>query len=128
MNFLLSRQFFPEAIREVFSMGAGGVDPRRGKRFTLEDLDRADSRATNSAPLPSQQVLECLQEDPEGRFQQASIAGHPAANFHFLAMQRLAGYSWQELSAELGIPIPTLSSFYQRCLTKFALQIKEYVS
>jgi hypothetical protein len=79
-------------------------------------------------PLPSQQVLQCLEDDPEGLFQRSHIDHHPQANFQFLAIKRLAGYSWQELSEELGIAIPTLSSFYQRCLTRFAPQLKAYLS
>ncbi len=129
-NFLLNRQFFIEASRELLPTVPKGIDPRRVTRLTLDDLDRNAPSDLNPqlVPLPSQQVLQCLEEDPEGLFQQTHIDRYPAANFQFLALQRLAGYSWQELSAELGIRIPTLSSFYQRCLTRFAPQLKEYLS
>lgn len=124
-NFLLSRQFFIEASREVFA-----TLPRGVTRLTLDDLDRSNPSEVNPqlAPLPSQQVLQCLEDDPEGLFQRSHIDHHPEANFQFLAVKRLAGYSWQELSEELGIAIPTLSSFYQRCLTRFAPQLKAYLS
>jgi hypothetical protein len=124
-NFLLSRQFFIEASREVFA-----TLPRGVTRLTLDDLDRSNPSEVNPqlVPLPSQQVLQCLEDDPEGLFQRSHIDHHPQANFQFLAIKRLAGYSWQELSEELGIAIPTLSSFYQRCLTRFAPQLKAYLS
>lgn len=124
-NFLLSRQFFIEASREVFA-----TLPRGVTRLTLDDLDRSNPSEVNPqlVPLPSQQVLQCLEDDPEGLFQRSHIDHHPEANFQFLAVKRLAGYSWQELSEELGIAIPTLSSFYQRCLTRFAPQLKAYLS
>ncbi|MGA7937599.1 MAG: sigma-70 family RNA polymerase sigma factor [Kovacikia sp.] len=129
-NFLLNRQFFIEASRELLPMVPKGIDPKTIKRLTLDDLDRNNPNDINPqlVPLPSQQILQCLEEDPEGAFRQSHIDHYPAANFQFLATRRLAGYSWQELSTELGIRIPTLSSFYQRCLTKFAPQLKEYLS
>jgi hypothetical protein len=129
-NFLLNRQFFIEASREVLPTTYKGADARQMKRLTLDDLDRNNPNDINPqlVPLPSQQLLQCLEEDPEGLFQQTHIDNHPDATFQFLATQRLEGYSWQELSDKLGIRIPTLSSFYQRCITKFAPQLKEYLS
>jgi len=124
-NFLLRQQFFPEASREIFA-----TLPKGATRLTLEDLDRSNPSEVNPHLMPSlsQEVLQCLEEDPEGIFQRSHIDQHPAVTFQFLAIKRLAGYSWQELSTELNIAIPTLSSFYQRCLTKFAPQLKAYVS
>lgn len=129
-NFLLNRQFFIEASREVLPTTYKGVDSRQMKRLTLDDLDRNNPSEINPqlVPLPSQQVLQCLEEDPEGLFQLAHVDNHPNVTFQLLAIQRLEGYSWQEISDELGVRIPTLSSFYQRCLTKFALHLKEYLS
>jgi DNA-directed RNA polymerase specialized sigma24 family protein len=130
LNFLLDRQFFIEASRDVLPTLPKGVDPRNFTRLTLEDLDRSNPSEVNPqlVPLPSQQVWQCLQEDPEGAFSATHIDRYPAANFQFLALQRLGGYSWQELATELGIGVPTLSSFYQRCLTKFGPQLKAYLS
>lgn len=129
-NFLLNRQFFIEASREVWPTLPKGVDPRKITRLSLDDLEYNHPNDLNPqlVPLPSQQLLQCLEEDPDGLFQRTHIDRCPAANFQFLAIKRLAGYSWQELSSELGVRIPTLSSFYQRCLTKFAPQLKEYLS
>jgi DNA-directed RNA polymerase specialized sigma24 family protein len=129
-NFLLNRQFFIEASREVLPTTYKGVDSRQMKRLTLDDLDRNNPSEINPqlVPLPSQQVLQCLEEDPGGLFQQTHIDNHPSATFQLLAIQRLEGYSWQEISDALGIRVPTLSSFYQRCLTKFAPQLKEYLA
>lgn len=129
-NFLLRRQFFIEASRDLRPTIPKGMNPRTVRWLTLDDLDHDNPVEVNSqlVPLPSQQILQCLEEDPEGVFQRTHIDRHPAATFQFLAIKRLAGYSWKELSIELGIGIPTLSSFYQRCLTKFAPQLKAYLS
>jgi hypothetical protein len=130
VNFLLDRQFFIEASRELLPVVYKGLDPRSIKRLSLEDLDQSNPSEVNPqlVPLPSQQVLQCLEEDPEGLFQQSYVVNHPLATFQAIAIKRLQGYSWQEMSAELGIQVSTLSSFYQRCLTKFAPQLKEYLS
>ncbi len=129
-NFLLNRQFFIEASRELLPTVYKGLDPKSVKPLTLEDLDRSNPAEVNPqlVPLPSQQVRDCLEEDPESLFQHTHIDRHPEANFQFLAVRRLDGYSWEDLATELGLKIPTLSSFYQRCLTKFAPQLKTYLS
>jgi hypothetical protein len=130
VNFLLNQRFFIEASRDALPTVYKGMDARAVKRLTLEHLDQSNPYELNPqlVPLLSQEVKTCLEEDPEGLFQQASIAGHPAASFQCLALKRLEGYSWQELSVELDIAIPTLSSFYQRCLTRFAPKLKTYLS
>lgn len=126
-NFLLNRQFFPAAIREVAYQGIRTTGVRC---LTLDDLTQMNPAMmqSSSTPLPSEQVRECLDEDPELVFHHAHIDRRPDANFRYLALRRLDGYSWQELSAELDISIATLSSFYQRCLTKFAPKFRVYLS
>ncbi len=129
-NFLLKRQFFIEASREFFPVLPKGVDPRSIKRLTLDDLDRENPSSVNpqQIPLLSQQVIQCLEEDPEEIFKNTHIQDYPAANFQIIAIQRLSRYSWEEISKELGPAIPTLSSFYQRCVTRFAPKLKDYLS
>lgn len=129
-NFLLNKRFFVEASRSVMPTLPKGVNPKEIKRLTIDDLDRNNPIEANIQENPSlfQEVFQCLESDPEGIFKGTHISQHPAANFQFLAIQILSGYSWKEISAELEIKIPTLSSFYQRCLTKFAPKFKEYLS
>ncbi|MCU0527254.1 MAG: sigma-70 family RNA polymerase sigma factor [Elainella sp. Prado103] len=128
-NFLLSKRFFVEASRDVMPTVYKGMNPKSVQHLTLEDLDRNNPADVNPQMMPSisQEVEQVLEEDPEGLFQSAYIAHHPQANFRALAIKRLSGFSWQEISADLGIAIPTLSGFYQRCLVKFAPKFKEYL-
>lgn len=130
VNFLLNQRFFIIASREFLPTVYEGMDARTVKRLTLESLDESNPYELNPQLIPhlSQEVKECLEEDPEGLFEQACVANHPTASFRYLALRRLEGYSWQDLSAELNIAIPTLSSFYQRCLTRFAPKLKTYLS
>lgn len=128
-NFLLSRRFFIEASREVLPTVYKGMDARTIKRLTIEDLDRNSPSDVNPQLLPSltQELEQTLEEDPEGLFQDAHIAEHPEASFKVLALKRLTGASWQDISSELGISIPTLSSFYQRSLNRFTPKLREYL-
>ncbi|HBL14342.1 MAG TPA: hypothetical protein DD379_23735 [Cyanobacteria bacterium UBA11162] len=83
-------------------------------------------------PEPSTSVFEILREfienDPEGLFKNEAIRTHPTANFQaiFLA-KRVNGQSWHEISENLGVPMTTLSSFYWRCIQRFAPKIRQYV-
>lgn len=131
-NFLLRCQFYPEAAREFFPTLPKGLDPRSIKCLTLDDLDRENPTSVNpqQVPLLSQQVIQCIEEDPEGIFKNTHIKECPTASFQIIVIQRLSGYSWEDISQKFdpAIPIPTLSSFYQRCVTKFAPKLKEYLT
>lgn len=128
-NFLLSRRFFIEASRDVMPTVYKGMNPKSAKYITIEDLDRNNPAEVNPHLLPSisQEVEEVLEEDPEGLFQSTCIANRPDVSFQVLAIRHMAGFSWQDISLEFSIAIPTLSSFYQRCLVKFTPKFKEYL-
>jgi hypothetical protein len=129
VNFLLNQRFFIEASREVLPVVFQGIDPKQIQRITIDDLDRNNPSEVNPQLIPSlsQEVMQCLEDDPEGLFQAAYVANFPNANFQVLALRRLTGYSWQEISSELNISAQTLSSFYQRSLIKFTPKFKEYL-
>lgn len=128
-NFLLSRRFFIEASRDYLPTVYKGMDARSIKRLTIADLDSQNPHELNPQLTPSlsQAVKACLAEDPEGLFASAHVAEVPAASFQRIAIGRLDGYSWQALADELAVAVPTLSSFYRRCLRRFAPHIKTYL-
>ncbi|WP_019487323.1 hypothetical protein [Kamptonema formosum] len=53
---------------------------------------------------------------------------YPHLNFQSLAIRILAREKWREISADLGIPISTLSSFYQRSIRELSPHIKLYLN
>jgi hypothetical protein len=130
VNFLLKQRFFMEASRSIMPTLHNGIDAKRVKRLTLDDLEKNNPAEVNPQLTPSlsQEIIHYLETDPEGLFNQTYTSNQPAANFQFLALKLLSGYSWKEISEELGIKISTLSSFYQRCLTKFSPKLREYLS
>lgn len=129
-NFLMKRRFFVEASRDVMPSAPKGIDRSKIKRITLDVLDKqgpVDLRSQSTISL-SEAVIQCIREDRDDLFKSAHIRKKPEASFQYIALQFLSGYSWKEISAELDVKVVTLSSFYQRCLTKFAPILKEYVS
>lgn len=129
-NFLMKQRFFIEASRDLQTAIPQRVDRHQPvRRMTLEALDKqnpVEVRSQSTASL-SEEVIRCIQEDPEGLFMQTYIEKKPHAHFQYIALQFLAGYSWKDISAELDVKVVTLSSFYQRCLVKFAPKFREYL-
>jgi hypothetical protein len=93
----------------------------------LETQNPIELRLHTSSFL-SEEVIQCIQEDCDGLFKATHVEQKPAANFQYIALRFLEGYSWKEISAELDVKVVTLSSFYLRCLAKFTPKFKEYLS
>ncbi|EDX83563.1 hypothetical protein S7335_743 [Synechococcus sp. PCC 7335] len=130
VNFLLRRRFFIDASRDYLPVAPKGLKVRDVKRLTLQHLDSSNPSELNppSTLRLSLEVKACLIEDTEGLFRSVSVVDHPRANFQYIAIKRLEGYSWQDLSDDLGVPVPMLSSFYRRCLARFATKLSAYLS
>lgn len=88
---------------------------RKFQTYSLEDIN-IDLPQQCPAWLEFQQLIASY---PEGMLAQEHIKDHQEANFQAIAEARFAGISWQELSVQWDIPVPTLSSFFQRCVHKF---------
>lgn len=129
-NFLMKRRFFTEASRDLMPAMPKGVERSQLKRTPLEALEKqnpVELRSQANVSL-SEEVIQYIQEDHDKVFQFTHIEQKPAANFQYIALRFLNGYSWREISEELDVKVVTLSSFYLRCLTKFAPKFKEYLS
>ncbi|MEO1373832.1 MAG: hypothetical protein AAFW70_05830 [Cyanobacteria bacterium J06635_10] len=74
----------------------------------------------------SEQLREYLETDPN-QLLQKHIRAHPEATFQIIALKRLSGISWKELSETFNIKIPALSNFFQRHLQKISPEIKKYI-
>ncbi|MGB7442752.1 MAG: hypothetical protein WA919_16935 [Coleofasciculaceae cyanobacterium] len=124
-------------------------DPERGQLMTWVNfrLDRVildsyrEFRQPNIKDLPSLNALEelgqrkeapslfdkvrdSIEEDNQNIFKQTHIRNRPDASFQAIALARFSGKSWKEISEDLGIPLPTISRFFQRCCEKFRSQFK----
>ncbi len=89
----------------------------------LNDLERLSQPESESSL--AKDVQEYIASDPEGIFTAAHIRKRPDASFKTIALARFAGQNWEEISQQLDIKIPTLSSFFQRCCDKFSDQFQQ---
>lgn len=117
VNMLLERRFFREAIPRV--MGQQDL-----KRLTLDDLDTLVS--PENPPTLTEILQEWVDSDPDHLFRREHIEHQPEASFQALLKRRIAGTSWKEIATEFNLKIPTVSSFYYRCLTKYSTLLKQY--
>lgn len=134
LNVKLDRRFFKESYNELL-----GVKVVAGQFVTIpnfSDLEDSGLNILENIPSPdestsltqSEIIKKCIEEDPEGIFRNECIGNNPRANFRAIALKRFEGNSWQEISEELGIDaLSTTSSFYSRCVKKFAPKIKAYL-
>lgn len=93
--------------------------------LTLTDLDnivQVEETQTSCSEL----LRQCLEDDTKNIFKNEYIRNHPKANFRDIALATFSGKSWEEISQEMDVKIPTLSSFFQRSCKKFAPQFQEY--
>jgi len=118
VNFLLSKRFFNEAIPVII----GSPDLR------IEPLDENNIEQSEEQPLMSEVLWEYLENDPEQLCQNLRHPKHPQVNFQVLAMRRIRGEKWKTISADLGVPISTLSDFYQDSIRELSPKIKLYLN
>ncbi|MBD2042887.1 hypothetical protein H6F56_19755 [Microcoleus sp. FACHB-672] len=89
---------------------------------SLADLENIAQPDSTSLVEETRQYIE---SDPGKNFEQEYIRNRPDASFKTIALARLSGQSWEEISSSLGIKVPTLSSFFQRCCSKFRPQFQK---
>jgi hypothetical protein len=92
-----------------------------GESRTLEDIAQPEEK-----PFLSETVRQYIESDP-ARLCQKHIKEHPQATFQTIALARLDGKTWKEMSESFGIGIPTLNNFFQRRLRELAPEIRRYV-
>lgn len=104
VNFRLDRNIL-DCRREL-------SDPNLQELPSLAELDSLPQPETIA---PAALLRDYIETDPDRVFRQAHIKNRPDANFQFIALSRFVqDKSWAEISSELGIAVPTLSSFFQR--------------
>ena len=99
--------------------------PNATKLANIDDEIENIPQPEIEQPL-SEQLRAYLENDPNNLLQK-HIRAHPEATFQVIALKRLEGISWKELSETFNIQIPALSNFFQRHLQKIAPEIKRYI-
>ena len=154
----LYSNLYEEALSETFAyicLNIDSYDPERGNRkfmnwvnfkldksilkcyanfqkyakyevYSFAQLEQIKQPFKN--PDLSQILQEYLTEDPERIFTAAYIRNRPDANFSSIALAKFSGLSWEEISQQLDIPVPTLSGFYNRWCRRFAPLLKTEIN
>lgn len=91
------------------------------KSRTLEEIAQPEEK-----PFLSETVRQYIESDPQKLFQK-HIREYPQATFQAIALARLDGKTWREMSESFGIGIPALNNFFQRRLRELAPEIRRYV-
>jgi hypothetical protein len=119
VNTLLIKRFYREAARSI--MGKKNqiyVEPSFWDNLPSYDLpSRIDCEKEIIERF--QKVRNYIETDPKAIFKQAKMKSNPNITFQKIALKKISGASWKQISEELCVPIPTLSNFYQRRLDKF---------
>lgn len=76
---------------------------------------------------PADLLIKYIERDVDNRFKNEHIRNFPQANFQTIALATVSGKTWEEMSKEFGVKVPTLSSFFRRTCQKFAPQLQEYL-
>ncbi len=129
VNILMDRRFFNEAISKFSNfreMRLRMIIKATPEEFNTVEKD--EDFISAHEPILSEKLRWLIEQDPENIFRSTHIEKKPEVNFQALLIKRLSKASWKEISGEMGISIPTLSSFYRRCLKKFAPHFKGYLS
>ena len=128
-------------------------DPQRGQarkfmnwvNFRLDRMiieSRRQFSDRNTQPLPNLNDLETLPQpeqissllevlrdfitaDRDRVFQSTHVRNKPEASFRSIALARMDGKRWDEISEALSVKIPTISSFFRRCCLKFSTKFEE---
>ena len=109
VNFKLERNFLK--CRQEFR------DPNIIQIHSWSDLENI-SYKNNSLDF-SELLYQYIQQDSQNMFTSVFINNNPEANFKEIALARLSGHTWKEISQHYGLSIPTLSSFFKRNCEKF---------
>lgn len=132
INFILDKRFTNSINRYLKSLQEksldepiqnSNLDGESGKRL----LDTIEQSPVPNQPSDWEKVRIFLEEDSTGQFKQKFIENNPQANFQAIAIRRLDGESWKDISNSLKIPLPTLSTFYQRCVKHFTPLFQKYL-
>lgn len=117
VNMLLTKRFFPETIPKII----GQENEINLEIYQLENIPSSEHISLY------EQVIQCIEDDPEQIFIKAHIRGYPEANFQAIARRRYSGVSWKDISAEWDICITSLHRFYQQSVKNFAPKLREYL-
>ncbi|BDA68898.1 hypothetical protein CAL7716_030640 [Calothrix sp. PCC 7716] len=118
VNTLLIKRFYREAARSIMGKkNEISVEPSFWDNLPSHNFDGANYEKDIIERF--QKVRRYIETDPKGILKQSQMKSNPNVTFQKIALKKISGASWKQISEELCVPIPTLSNFYLRRLDKF---------
>lgn len=102
--------------------------PKGEKISPVLSLDEINKKPNYNREISQEEIIkEIINKDPEKYLIRQQLRGHPQANLKVILLFLLEGKKWKEISQELGVPLTTASSFYQRRMHKIIDYLKKYI-
>ncbi|NJK28164.1 MAG: sigma-70 family RNA polymerase sigma factor [Coleofasciculaceae cyanobacterium SM2_3_26] len=130
VNFVLDRRFI-DVCNKYRRQGVTQIPKGGGVDFVdIPDLQTLDAFIARSPKKSdSQELMDLVEENPQGMFTKEFTNGRPEANFRAIALAKYRqGKTWEEIAKEFDLAsTSTVSVFFSRCLKKFRLYFQEYL-
>ncbi|MDY6897335.1 MAG: sigma-70 family RNA polymerase sigma factor [Cyanobacteriota bacterium] len=102
--------------------------PKGEKISPVLSLDDINREINTENQISQQEIIkEVIYKDPEKYLASQHLRGHSNANLQAILILLLEGKKWKEISRDLGVPLTTASSFYQRRMHKIIDYLKKYI-
>ncbi|WP_299411158.1 hypothetical protein [Acaryochloris sp. IP29b_bin.148] len=128
VNFVLSKTFI-DVEKDVQRRGITYLPQALKNDMTILSLDDLNSPVSDLHPSTEVEKLrQFLKEDPEGRLQEEHLQNHTDITFQKIALAKYVDdLTWDSLSEQFKIPLPTLHSFFNRRLQKLMPYFHKYL-
>ncbi len=126
VNKIFGRRFY-DVVKKDQKRGITLL-PKNQENTQVLSLDELNKDVPVENEISEQEQLkEIIENDPESFLNNEYIKEHPQASLKAILLLVLEGKQWKEISEELGVPISTASSFYQRRMHKVITYLKKYI-
>ncbi|PAX59652.1 hypothetical protein [Brunnivagina elsteri] len=98
-----------------------------GDEYEIDFIESYQPPSLNH--LPSEKLMEFIQEDPEGLLAGKLFKKNPKASFQAILLKKYEDKSWEEITQELnlGETHGPIYSFYRRCCDEFSPYFRKYL-
>jgi len=116
---------FDTSVKRFFEMHGA---PKSYKSTPIEALygQEAIAQACGQGPGLWDDLVNFVEEDPDGKFRSLHLPGKPDATFQNIFLMRRDKYRWREIAARYDTKITTVKSFFDRSILKLRDYIHDY--
>lgn len=101
---------------------------QRRREIPFSSINKFHDFYAKDIPSLAEELAEYIHLDPNKTFESTHLRNRPDATFKYILIQRLNGFTFDEISKELEIPVPSLQSFYSRSAKRFLPELRKALS